>query len=493
MYGLFARIVGSRGLSNRSGKALLGVVAALCGATGMFVVTTAAMDSLPDSLLIAGALVVAFLAVVALQWNSGLAEVLAADRVALGLAAAGGVLAFWAAPLLALSQRASDAPSGSESLFFTTCTWGLACVIAAFTLRRERPPVTSLAGAACAVAGAAGLMATWENPSSFSPFAKFPVREALMLAAGVLFAAGALALVTAARKAGPRAAVTTGLAGAAVLGGVVALFSVQAAGDLRGGVLLPCIYLGLTIAVFALGWVGAGSIVGVARSSIALLAVPLAVMALSVVERMTTMYGPSPIEWVAALCAGAVIVSGAVVVWLAEKPAEAAVVSAGRGYLVALGLAVGACVAAVASLATPALNAVAEGGTAQPFHAAWTMVGAESAAGWLAIAAAGLALAAVVVTRAGGSLRSWLPSGAAVVVCGLASLPLLGVTLHTWNQWVPAEVQQTYGTEYSRLLIEARIDPVRVAALVLAAAAVGVLAASFGSGRMAPDASKENE
>ncbi len=36
-------------------------------------------------------------------------------------------------------------------------------------------------------------------------------------------------------------------------------------------------------------------------------------------------------------------------------------------------------------------------------------------------------------------------------VC-VAAVPLLGTTLHTWNRWVPAEVQQTYGTEYSRLV-----------------------------------------
>jgi hypothetical protein len=58
----------------------------------------------------------------------------------------------------------------------------------------------------------------------------------------------------------------------------------------------------------------------------------------------------------------------------------------------------------------------------------------------------------------------------------VASWPLLGTTLHTWNSWVPAEVQQTYGTEYSRLEIAARLDPVRATALVLAVVAMMVLA-----------------
>ena len=59
-------------------------------------------------------------------------------------------------------------------------------------------------------------------------------------------------------------------------------------------------------------------------------------------------------------------------------------------------------------------------------------------------------------------------NGAAAAVVGVVSaIPLLGTTLHTWNRWVPAEVQQTYGTEYARLTVTAHIEPVRVAAAVL--------------------------
>jgi hypothetical protein len=234
----------------------------------------------------------------------------------------------------------------------------------------------------------------------------------------------------------------------------------------------------MAVAVFALSWTHSSASAGVSRTSIALLGVPVVVTALAGVERLTTVYGPNPIEWPGALAGCAAIAACATVVWLAETPSSDQPLERRQLLLPSLGFAVAATVLAVASLATPALNAVAEGGTGEPFRAAWTMVGAESAAGWLAVAAAGLALAAVMAARRGGSMRSWLPAAVAAVVCDLAAIPLIGATLHTWNSWVPAEVQQTYGTEYSRLLIEPRLEPVRLAAMLLAVVAVGVLAFS---------------
>ena len=465
-------------MSNRTRSVLLGVLAALVGATASFVLTTVSMDTVGDSALVGFSCAVAFVLALALQGASGFSAVAESDRSTLALAAFGGALAFWAAPLLALSQRASDAPSGADTLFFTTTAWGLACVTAAFALRSERPPITALAGAFGAVAGAAGLLASWENPSSFSPFAKFPLREALMLVAGLVFAAGALALAAAARRAGARIAAIVGLGAAAALGLATALPTLPTMAEVGQGVLFPSVYLGMAVAVFALSWSHVSAAAGVSRTSIALLGVPFVVTALSGVERLTTVYGPNPIEWPGALAGCAAIAACATVVWLAEPSASKERAVRRRSLRVSLGFAVAASVLAVASLATPALNAVAEGGTGEPFRAAWTMVGAESATGWLAVAAAGLALAAVMVARRGGSTRSWLPAAIAAVVCDLAAIPLIGATLHTWNGWVPAEVQQTYGTEYSRLLIEPRLEPVRLAAMLLAAVAVGVLAFS---------------
>jgi drug/metabolite transporter (DMT)-like permease len=480
-------------LTNRSGRVvLLAVLAASCGAAGSFVLTTAVMDTIADSVLVGLACAAALVGVLAFQGASGLSELRKAPREALMLAAAGGALAFWAAPLLALAQRASDAPSGSESLFFTTSAWGLACVATAYSLRAERPPATALAGGIAAVAGAAGLLASWEYPSSFSPFAKFPVREALMLTAGLLFAAGALALAEAGRRFGPRLTVAAGLGGAAVLGLLGAVLQLPSASEIGQGALYPCIYLGLALAVFALGWTHATSAVGVSRTAASLLGVPVLVMALAGIERMTAVYGPNPIAWSGALAGAAVIAAGVAVVWLAEPATNVRLAGRSRSLRLPWGLALAASALAVASLFTPALDALAEGGTGEPFSASWAMIGAESAAGWLAFAAAGLALAAVMVARSGGSFRSWGSSSVAVMVCAVAAIPLLGTTLHTWNRWVPAEVQQTYGTEYSRLVVEPHLEPLRVMATLLAVAAVATLAFSMGRGKESGIVPKED-
>jgi hypothetical protein len=470
----------------RFGSVLYPAIAVLLGALCSFVLTTVVMDTVADSVLVGISCATAFVAVAVLQGRSGLADARLASRRALGVAAIGGALAFWAAPLLALSQRASDAPSGADTLFLTTSVWALACVAAAFAVRAERPPVTALAGAVAAVAGASGLLASWESPSSFSPFAKFPAREALILLAGLLFAAGALALAEAARQAGPRVTTLAGLGGAAVLGVAGALLAVPST-----GALLPCVYLGAVVAVFAVGWVRTTAAVGVSRAAAVLLLVPIAVMTFSVVERLTTVRGPNPIAWGGAVAGSAVVAVSAGVVWVAAPGAESGPARSSRALWAAFGLAGSSCALAVASLATPALGAVAEGGTGTPFHAAWTMVGAESATGWIVFAAAGLALAAVMVVWRGGPTRAWVPSAVAVVVCGAAAIALVGTTIHTWNSWVPAEVQQTYGTEYARLLIEPRFDPVRASAMVLAICAVVVLALSAKRSGAAADASAE--
>ncbi len=73
-----------------------------------------------------------------------------------------------------------------------------------------------------------------------------------------------------------------------------------------------------------------------------------------------------------------------------------------------------------------------------------------------------------------------MPSAAAALVCAVASVPLAGTTLATWNRWVPADVQQTYGTEYSTLTIAGRLDVVRLVAMALAVAAVVALAVVAG-------------
>lgn len=452
-------------------------LAAASGAAAGFVVTTVVMDTMPDTVLVGLSALVACLAVVAYYRADLVALVRQTDRATLLSAVGGGTLAFWAAPLLVLSQRASDAPSGADALFMTTTAWGVLLASAAFAVRDSRPSATALLGALASAAGTAGLLASWERPSSFSPFAKFPSREGLMLLAGVLFALGVFGLALAIRRAGPRAAALLGSAGAAAAGTLVALPALPSALAEKAP-LSSCVYLGAFAALFAIGLAHTIADGGVSRASVALLGAPLAVMVFSLGEQFRTVYGPSPVAWSSALAGLAVLVAGATTVWLAEKPAGDIRVSL-RAAAVPLAVASAAAVLGVAQLATPALSALAEGGTEQPFRADWTMVGAEAASGWLVLTAALLALSAALAWWRGRPLAAWASAAVAALVTVGAAIPLSGTTLHTWNRWVPADVQQTYGTEYSRLVIEALTDPVRVSAMALAALAVvalGVLA-----------------
>ena len=460
-------------------RSLVAALAALAGASGSFVLTTAVMDTLPDSVVVGLSVAIAFLAAAALFGREALRTIRSAEKGFVLWAAIAGVLAFWAAPLLVLSQRASDAPSGADSLFFTTTAWGLICVLVASAVSLERPAVTAVAGAVAALAGAAGLLASWERPSSFSPFAKFPAREALMLLAGLMFAAGLLVLAGLVRRLGARTTAVVALAGAAAVGLVVAAIPLFSAG-VSSAPLLSTVYLGVTTAIFAIGLLLAVEDAGMSRGSIALLGAPVVVTLLSLVERVTGVYGPNPMH-VPGVAAGALaLLAALVVVWLAAAWPKAAGAPATGIARLPLLLGAGALALSTVALFTPALTARSQGGLEGGFDATWAMFGYEAAASWLVFAAAGLALAAAYLASQTGRRGDWVPSAAAALVCAVASVPLAGTTLATWNRWVPADVQQTYGTEYSTLTIAARLDVVRLVAMALAVAAVVALAVIAG-------------
>lgn len=466
-------------MGSRTATSLLATGAAACGAAGVFIVLTVAVEPARPLPLLAVGCVTALAAAVLFHGTSTVAAVRRMPQSALAFATAGGALAFWAALLLAQSQRASDAPSGADTLFLTTTVWALCCVAAAVALAGRPRPWTALAATIGASAATAGLLASWETPSSFSPFAKFPLREALILTGGLVFTAGVLAIARAARTAGWRATSLATLAGAAVCGVAGGLVSLLQAGSLSASVLVLGGYLGLSLALFALGWVQAADAVGVARASTSLVAVPVLVMCVSFFESSLNVYGPSPVTWTNAVAATLAIGASGVALWMSSPSAADDVRPAaqgGRAGRVSIWLAVAAVMLAAVALFTPALTATASGGTTAPFFATWAMLGYESATGWLVFAAAGLALAAAITAQKTGGLRSWLASAVAAITCVITAIPLGATTLHTWNGWVPADVQQTYGTEYSRLVTTGLVDPARIAAAVLTLVALAVLA-----------------
>jgi hypothetical protein len=216
--------------------------------------------------------------------------------------------------------------------------------------------------------------------------------------------------------------------------------------------------------------------------------------ALAVYEQSTAAYGVNPFEMRGVLTGSAIVMIGAGVVLVSAADRDDSRALRGRAVAISVWVAVVACALAVVSLGTPSLNALSEGHITESFRAAWTMLGFESAAGWMPLAAALLALAGSLEARRGQAARTWIVASLAVFACALAMPLLASTTLHTWNDWIPAAVQQTYGTEYARFSVSAIVDPVRVGAIALAvvsAGALGVAAAcSANAGRPKEEGSR---
>jgi hypothetical protein len=455
---------------------VLSALLVLAGSSAWFVVSTITLDELPDAAVMASALCVALVFVSVFAGTPVREKLREAGRLGITQAVVGGVVAWFASFFLVISQRATDAPSGSETLFFSTAGWAVACVLLAFADKDRRPSLPQLAGAAAALLGVAAMLANWERPSSFSPFVKFPEQELLMLLAGVLFAVGSLLVVRAGRALGARSALWLALAG----GTLAALLAAGVGGFGTIGTytrLWPqLLLLGASLGSLAVGWTALVAREGLTRPAALLFLPALAVTALSVVERALGVYGPNPILW-SAVGAGALLtVAGSAVVWALPRMAVIDSGDAGlRARLAWVGLWLGAVaiVGGTVALALPAfsaqVDAVLQSGGA--FRASWTMLGFESAVGWLPIVSGLLAVAGAL-----DALHTRLPARAALsALAGLVAVCtypfLLSSALHTWNRWIPAEAQQSYGTEYARLTMNAVPDPVRISALIAAAVA----------------------
>lgn len=458
----------------------LAYLASTVGAAAGFVLTTSLMDQATDAVVIGAPLLIAALISLSGSWRL-VVDGLRSKNAHFLSAAVGGIAMLWLAPMLALMQRATDAPSGSETLFFTTAGWGLLAGASGLLAQSGRRRFLQPASAVLALAGCAGLLANWERPSSFSPFAKFPTEELMMIGAGIIFVAGAYLLSAASRSIGTRASLPVALTAAAVAGLAFVLPTLDASVGLLSNFGPQIVFLGAAVFSFAWGMLNLVAYAGVPESGASLLVVPVALTALSILERSTGAYGADPIVWSGVFAGGAVCLSAATALAFSSAgrdrvPPEALP----RRWNAALWAVVMACTAALAALWLPAIRAVSEGTFGEPFRAAWTMVGAESAAGWVAASAGLLCLSAVLAV---GRLESPLPilcAAVAVFAAACAYPFLLDTTLHTWNSWIPPEVLTSYGTEYARFTVNGIWEPVRSAAVaVFAVVAVALFAYSI--------------
>ncbi|MBI5231484.1 MAG: hypothetical protein HY876_04880, partial [Coriobacteriales bacterium] len=292
------------------------VIAAGLGAAGWFAASTTLGGQYPDPVLLAWAVALASPLVLALAGLPSPARVRKAERSDVISASLGGVLVFAGAPLLVLVCRLTDAPSGSESLFFTTAVWSVLAVAASRAVFRDTS-WTQAAGSLLALLGAAAVVANWERPSSFSPFVKFPLLEAGMVAAGVLFAAGSVLLYRASRSSGTRVTMSVAWTSALVvsLGAVVVTGNTGAFFTVPNFVLPQILLAVLSTAAFGVAWIFALDRVGVARASAGLFVPTLVLMGVAATEGVTHAYGANPIQWPAALAGAGTLVLGAIVLY----------------------------------------------------------------------------------------------------------------------------------------------------------------------------------
>jgi len=100
--------------------------------------------------------------------------------------------------------------------------------------------------------------------------------------------------------------------------------------------------------------------------------------------------------------------------------------------------------------------------TGGAFSGSWNMSGAESVAGWAAVALAVLVVMAMADDRPG-----W--PGAAALAASAAWVWLLDVPTHVWNPALAPGIQQYYGTEYGSIGFTALPNAAMTGAVILSA------------------------
>lgn len=378
-----------------------------------------------------------------------------------------GAGGFALAPWIVMSNRFTDAPPGSEVVFFSVAAWGALLGIAVVASSPQR--LSRIGGMVLSLAATAGVVANWERPSSFSPLVRYAREEVLMLVAGALWVALVLVLQTAARRKALRAAALRcaigGAAAAAALAIVAFAGGSLAAADFAGSGLWA---YGVASAFLAAGVVlvlRSGSALGIAG---AYLLVPAAMSLLLLLEGIVGFRGPNPLVVVPILGAAAAGLAG---LWVTGARAREGGCRRGVAPTMALAVAGLAVIASLVSMALPGMTAtvIALRNDGSPFNASFTLHGYEVAGTWLALSLAVIALG--MATEASHTRPGW-PRVAAVVAAA-AAWPFAGPTpLRTLTAFVPSEIQVDYGSEFAR--IDFSGGPPLLAAFALGGALIAV-------------------
>ncbi len=322
-----------------------------------------------------------------------------------------------------------------------------------------------------ALISAAGVLGNWERPSSLSLLTRFTAEQLTIGGAGLLWAAAVCVLGYLARRHG-WAPVGKWVAASGVVGAVILSATQGGLGAIVATPVTVWVHAVCAGAVFVLT-ITLASTGRLATAGTAMAFAPAFMSLLTLVEVAVGMLGPRPILVEPVMWASAAGIVAAVV----AASVETTEVAAGESEFhsgpppVRLSLAIAAGFAvllAVVGMFSPGVAASVRGtfSGGEAFAADFVLSGWRTVGGWLALSSAGIALG-----MATGRLhhRAVLASSGATLVAGAAWFALRYTPLHTWMSWIPAEIQQDFGTEYAHIVFSGLILPWQAAALVLSA------------------------
>jgi hypothetical protein len=439
---------------------------------------------LPAAALVLGACAGVLAASLATGWRD-LRRVRKLGVRLLGVPALGGALMFFLAPCLVVAHRYSDAPPGTELIFFAAVAWGAVAVGAgAWVLirGRRRGALSAVVGGLAAVTGAAGILGNWERPSSFSPLGRYATEEMWMLAAGVAFVAGGLLLARAsAGPAGRSRSLMIGSASAFVCGAVATTFSpgglatVARLGEYSSAVVLWATAWSLSV-LLATSLLAEGRPIAVGGS---LMVAPALLPLLSGIERLVGVAGPQPIVWGGV--AGGTLLLGAGLTRLAR------VASADQAHHAPVWLrwsSLAMAAAALAGLFLPSISAhISAVRPSGAIEMTWTLPGWETVPGWVALTCAMLLVASTLDDAPWAAL--------AALTAPAAYWMLANTPYHVLTPLLSSDIQADLGTEYASITFTALTAWPAFVAVVGAAAGLVVVLSSRITRRLRPSAAPE--
>jgi hypothetical protein len=423
--------------------------------------------------LTVGTLAVAFAA----GWRD-LGRMRALGPQVIAQASLAGAAGMFLAPYLVVTNRYTDAPSGTELLFFSGVVWGAWAIavgaIALWRSGRRRASAAAIAGGLSVLTGAAGILGNWERPSSFSPMVRFVGEELWMVAAGAMFVLSGIVLARLTKSYGP----TRPLIVAGIAASVPALTAVLLSADGLGG-LSRLVADGSTVALWsgawAISWLAlmrVYNVHGAVRAGACLTLPPLLLPALSLLEEFVGVRGPDPMIWSG--IAGGALLTVAGMACLVQASARSGPMHRWARYMAWLaGL---SCAAALVALFLPALQAsVLATRQAGLIDLTWTLPGWETVAGWTAVSGAALLCAGLIA-------GVWWSRLAALAIAGAYPL-LLRTPVHVLTRGLTFEIQQDFGTTYASITFaEVAVWPARIAVV---GAVLGLAVLLFGDLRTA--------